>query len=162
MVVEGNPDVLINMDRQRLALRELAYQGNPSLFIDHISKNIFSRLSNRDLRYFDEKYIKIMILNGLFQSNLYLTISELEVSQGYTDIYMRRSHLLPNIPYEWVWEIKYVKNEDATEKILKEKREEARVQLKKYRESYLFAERTDVRYLSLIFIGKDRYEIEEL
>jgi hypothetical protein len=162
LVAGGNPDVLINMDGQRLALRELAYQGNPSLFVDHISKNIFSRLSNRDLRYFDEKYIKIMILNGLFRSNLYLTISELEVSQGYTDIYMRRSHLLPDIPYEWVWEIKYVKNEEATENVLKEKREQARVQLAKYRDSHLSTERTDVRYLSLIFIGKDRYEIEEM
>jgi hypothetical protein len=162
MTADGNPDVLINMNDQRLALRELAYRGNPSLFIEHISKNIFSRLSNRDLIYFDEKYIKIMILNGLFQSNTYLTISELEVSQGYTDIYMRRSHLLPEIPYEWVWEIKYLKKKDATESVLKEKREQARVQLKKYRDSSMFAGRTDVRYLSLIFIGKDTYEMEEI
>jgi hypothetical protein len=91
-----------------------------------------------------------------------LTISELEVSQGYTDIYMRRSHLWPDIPYEWVWEIKYVKKEEATESVLKEKREQSRVQLKKYRDSHLFADRTDVRYLSLIFIGKDRYELEEV
>jgi hypothetical protein len=161
LTADSNPDVLINMDGQRLALRELAYRGNPSLFVEHISKNIFSRLSNRDLRYFDEKYIKIMILNGLFQSNLYLTVSELEVSRD-TDIYMRRSHLLPEIPYEWVWEIKYIKNEDATGSVLKEKREQARVQLKKYRASSFFAARTDVRYLSLIFIGKDRYEIEEI
>jgi hypothetical protein len=150
------------MDGQRFALQELAYEGNPSPFVEHISKNIFSRLSNRDLVYFDEKYIKIMILNGLFQSNLYLTISELEVSRGYTDIYMRRSHLLPDIPYEWVWEIKYVRNEDASENVLGERREQARVQLRKYRDSHAFAGRTDVRYLSLIFIGKDRYELEEI
>jgi hypothetical protein len=162
LTADCNPEVLINMDGQRAALRELAYRGNPSLFVEHISKNIFSRLSNRDLIYFDEKYIKIMILNGLWQSNLYLTISELEVSQGYTDIYMQRSHLLPEIPYEWVWEIKYIKKEDATESVLQEKRKEARVQLKKYRDSTMFAARTDVRYLSLIFIGKDKYEIEEI
>ncbi|MDR1223505.1 MAG: hypothetical protein LBL07_11600 [Tannerella sp.] len=41
-------------------------------------------------------------------------------------------------------------------------REQSRIQLKKYRDSYWFADRTDVRYLSLIFIGKDRYEIEEV
>jgi hypothetical protein len=45
---------------------------------------------------------------------------------------------------------------------LKKKREEARTQLKKYRDSYMFAGRADVRYLSLIFIGKDRYEMEIL
>ncbi|MDR0714063.1 MAG: PD-(D/E)XK nuclease domain-containing protein, partial [Bacteroidales bacterium] len=86
----------------------------------------------------------------------------LETSRGYTDIYMRRSHLWPDIPYEWVWEIKYIKNEDATENVLQEKREQARAQLRKYRDSHLFVGRTDIRYLSLIFIGKNRYEIEEL
>jgi hypothetical protein len=76
---------------------------------------------------------------------------------------MHRSHLLPDIPYEWVWEIKYIKKEEAGKKnVLKEKQEEARVQLKKYRESSLFARRTDVRFLSVIFIGKDRYEMEEV
>jgi hypothetical protein len=45
---------------------------------------------------------------------------------------------------------------------LQAEREEARAQLEKYRDSYLFAGRTDVRYLSVVFIGKDRYEIEEL
>jgi hypothetical protein len=164
IISDNNADVLIDMIEQKIALRELAYRGNPQPFIDCVSKNIFSRLSNRDLLNFDEKYIKIMLLNGLFQSKMYITITELEVSQGYTDIYLQRSHLLPDIPYEWVWEIKYLKKEDVNKKnnILEEKHEEARVQLKKYRDSYPFAERTDIRYLSLIFIGKDRYEIEEV
>jgi hypothetical protein len=106
-----------------------------------------------------------MLLNGLFQSKLYLSISELEVTQGYTDIYLRRSHLLPDIPYEWVWEIKYVKKSEVAGKKkgeLKTKQEESRTQLKKYRNSHQFAGRKDVRYLSLIFIGKDKYEIEEI
>jgi hypothetical protein len=44
----------------------------------------------------------------------------------------------------------------------KEKRTEARTQLEKYRDSHLFVGRTDVKYLSLIFIGKDKYEMEEV
>jgi hypothetical protein len=84
---------------------------------------------------------------------MYVTITELEVSRGYTDIYLQRSHNSPEIPYEWIWEIKYLKKEDA-DKVLDEKRHEARIQLRKYRDSHLFADRTDVRYLSLIFIGK--------
>jgi hypothetical protein len=79
------------------------------------------------------------------------------------DVYLQRSFRLQNIPYEWVWEIKYVNKEDAKRKksaILKAKREKAHTQLQKYRSSYLFAGRTDVRYLSVIFIGKDKYEIE--
>ncbi|MDR2410938.1 MAG: ATP-binding protein [Bacteroidales bacterium] len=165
MTSTDNTDVLINMDEQRVALRELAYRGNPQPFIDNVSKNVFSRLSNRDLQNFDEKYIKIMLLNSLFQSKLYLIITELEVSQGYVDIYIQRSPFPSDVPYEWVWEIKYVKQEDADNKkndVLRKKRNDARSKLKKYRASHLFAGRTDVRYLSLIFIGKDKYEMKEI
>jgi hypothetical protein len=154
LTIDNNADVLIDMSEQRIALRELAYRGNPQLFIDCVSKNIFTRLSNRDLQNFNEKYVKIMLLNGLFQSKLYIPITEMEVSRGYTDIYLQRSHDRPEIPYEWVWEIKYIKKEDA-DKVLDEKRDEVRIQLRKYRDSHLIADRTDVRYLSLIFIGKD-------
>jgi hypothetical protein len=162
LTAECNPDVLIDMKEQRTALIELAYSGNPHLFIEYVSKNIFSRLSNRDLIKFDEKYIKIILLHSLFQSNLYVTITELEVKHGYTDIYMQRSHLYPDVPYEWVWEIKYIAKQDATDNVLETKRKETRVQLEKYRDSAMFADRPDIRYLSAIFIGKNKYEIEEI
>jgi hypothetical protein len=104
-----------------------------------------------------------MLLNGLYQSQLYEISNELEVSQGYVDIYIQRSHLLPDIPYEWIWEIKYIKKEDANkENILEKEHKKAGDQLKKYRNSSKFSHRTDVRYLSLIFIGKDKYEIKEV
>jgi hypothetical protein len=45
---------------------------------------------------------------------------------------------------------------------LEAKRNEAREQLEKYSRSHEFAGHTDVRFLSLLFIGKDRYEIEEI
>ncbi|MDR1417469.1 MAG: ATP-binding protein [Prevotellaceae bacterium] len=160
---DRHKDVVTDLSLQQEAISALAYRGDPKLYLDYISQNILCRLSNRDLQNFSEKYIKIILLNGLFQSKIYITITELEVSQGYVDVYMQRSHFLPDIPYEWVWEIKYVKREDAnSEKALKEKRDEARAQLEKYRTSPSFVGRTDVRYLSLIFIGKDRYEVEEV
>jgi hypothetical protein len=160
---DRNKDILIDFTSLKLAVRELAFRGNPTLFVNYVSNNIFSRLSNRDLNRFDEKYIKIILLGNLFQSNLYTPITEMEVSTGYTDIWLKRSHLFPEIPFEWVWELKYVKKEDAgNEVVLQAKRDESRAQLEKYRNSHLFANRTDVRYLSLIFIGKDKYEMEEM
>ncbi|MDR0711876.1 MAG: PD-(D/E)XK nuclease domain-containing protein, partial [Prevotellaceae bacterium] len=162
---DRNKDVMTDLILQQDAISTLAYKGAPKPYLDYISENILGRLSNRDLRNFNEKYIKIILLNGLFQSKIYLTITELEVSRGYVDIYMQRSHLLPDIRYEWVWEIKYIPKKDAEDDkkhLLQEKREEARAQLNKYRASAMFSGRTDVRYLSLIFIGKDRYEMEEV
>ncbi|GHT64032.1 hypothetical protein AGMMS50239_21010 [Bacteroidia bacterium] len=159
---DRNEDVLIDFSELKAAIRDLAFRGNPTPFIDYVSRTIFSCLSNRDLKRFSEKYIKIILLSGLLQSKLYLPITEMEISKGYMDIWLKRSHLFPEIPCEWVWELKYVKKQDeANEAILQEKRDEARAQLAKYRDSHLFAGRNDVRYLSLIFIGKDKYEITE-
>jgi hypothetical protein len=158
---DWNKNVHIDSNLQQDAITILAYDSDPKPYIECISDGILRRLSNRDLQNFDEKYIKILILNGIFQSDLYLTVTELEVDNGYVDIYMRRSHLHPDIPYEWVWEIKYVAKKEA-QTVLNAKREEARQQLEKYRNSSMFVDRNDVRYLSIIFIGKDKYEIEEI
>ncbi|MDR3342058.1 MAG: ATP-binding protein, partial [Treponema sp.] len=108
-----NTEVSINVREQSAAIRELAYRGNPVPYLEYISKNIFSRLSNRDLIGFDEKYIKIMLLNGLFQSNLYEPVTEREIDQGYLDMYLQRNPRLPDVKYEWVWELKYLKKEDS-------------------------------------------------
>jgi hypothetical protein len=164
---DRNKEIMTNTGRQQEAISALAYEGEPKLYLDYISENILWGLSNRELpkfnENFNEKYIKIILLNGLFQSKIYLPITEFETNQGYVDIYMQRSNHLPDIRYEWVWEIKYVKKEDSNkEKILNEKRQQARIQLEKYRASSVFSERNDVRYLSLIFIGKDKYEMEEI
>jgi hypothetical protein len=163
LIREWNKEVKIDPNAQNAAIVELAYRGNPRPYIDYVSQNIFSRLSNRDLQKFDEKYIKIMLLHGLFQSKQYIPFTEKEVKSGYMDIFLQRNPLLPDVKNEWVWELKYVKKGDEENAgILEAKRNEARTQIEKYRRSNEFAERTDVRFLSLIFIGKDSYEIEEL
>jgi hypothetical protein len=162
LTLDRNTDILMDYTAQADAIWELAYNGVPAPYIEYMSQNIISRLSNRDLQNFDEKHIKLLLLNGLFQSKFFIPITEMEVTHGYIDIYLKRSHLLPDIPYEWVWEVKYVKKGDeANETVLQEKRKAAETQLMRYRDSHLFTGRTDVRYLSVIFIGKDKYEIIE-
>jgi hypothetical protein len=155
--------VKINQWIQLDTISTLAYEGNPKPYIDFVNRNILQHLSNCDLRQLCDKHIKIILLSGLFRSGMFVTITELEAGFCYVDIYIQRSHLQPDIPYEWVWEIKYIKKQDSDdENILNEKREEVRAQLKKHSDSPLFADRTDIRYLSLIFIGKRRFELEEI
>ncbi|GHT22750.1 hypothetical protein AGMMS4957_13350 [Bacteroidia bacterium] len=160
LTLEWNQDVTIDLREQSAAVRELAYKGNLRPYIEYVSQNIFSRLSNRDLQQFNEKYIKIMLLNGLFQSKLYVPRTEKEVEGGYIDIFLQRNPAVPDTKYEWVWEIKYLKKDN--EKDFQSTRDAARAQLDKYRNAHEFAERTDVRFASIIFIGKDKFEIEYL
>jgi hypothetical protein len=163
MMEDDNEDVLIDLSRLKDVVKELAKDQNPRPFIDYISQNIVSRLSNRDLERFDEKYLKIILLNNLFYGKFFIPISETEVTSGYTDIYLKRSGLYRYIPSEWVWEIKYVKKSDENNaSLIAAKRAEAVEQIEKYRASHLFRDRTDMRYLIVIFIGKDKVEVEEI
>jgi hypothetical protein len=155
-----NREVTLDDGGQRAAIRELAYRGHTHPFIDYISRNVFKRLSNRDLIRFDEKYIKIILLNALFQSNLYIPLSEREVEEGYIDLYLQRNSSHPDVTYEWVWELKYLKKSDERELPLR--RKEALAALERYRTSRLFAGREDVKYAALLFVGKDRVEIVEI
>jgi hypothetical protein len=160
---ERNREVLIDLSILTKSMYLLTYHNDPKPFIDYISQNIVSRLSNRDLENFDEKYLKIILLNNLFYNSYYIPLSETEVTFGYTDIYLQRSRKYPDIPNEWILEIKYIKKSDRKNAaLLKSKRKEAGEQLERYRHSHLFKDRTDVRYLTIIFIGKDKTEITEL
>jgi hypothetical protein len=157
-----NTDITLNIKEESAAIKTLAYKGDPSPYLDYISQHIFQRLSNRDLIGFDEKYIKLMLLSGLFRSHLYVPTSEKEVEHGYIDIYLQRSPLLPEVPYEWVWELKYLKKDDATEAQVATTLKAAQAQLEKYRASALFAGRDDVKFAALLFIGKEQYQIVPL
>jgi hypothetical protein len=157
-----NTDIMIDAGEESAAIRRLAYDGDPVPYINYVSNNIFQRLSNRDLIGFDEKYIKLMLLSGLFRSRLYVPDSEREVEHGYIDIFLQRSPLLPEVPYEWVWELKHLKKDDATKAQVATTLEAARMQLEKYRQSVLFAGRDDVKFAALLFIGKDQYQLVPL
>jgi hypothetical protein len=78
------------------------------------------------------------ISNNLFYGKYFIPISEMEVSEGYMDIYLQRTHFYPDMPFDWVWEIKYVKKKDEKNTAL-----------------------IDVKYLSVLFIGKSKVETEK-
>jgi hypothetical protein len=145
----------------------LAHYGQAKPFLDYVSRNIFNRLSNRDLRQFDEKYIKIMLLGCLFQSRVYIPVSEQETDSGYVDIYLRRSPLVPEVKYEWIFELKYLK---TSEKALDSHRSDAQAQLQKYSGSAMMKDFTspcplergnDLKRAVILFIGKNKYELFE-
>jgi len=157
------PELSHNEINYYASLKEFAIHEKPEEFIKFIHQFYVSRFSNRDFQRFDEKYIKAVILTLMFQGSYYLPVSELENSEGYSDIYMQRRNLYPNVKTDWIWEIKYVKETDAKKTaLIEEKKSKAIEQLQRYKNSNLFKDRTDVRYLAVVFIGKKKYWIEEL
>jgi len=152
----------INLDLNELrkTIEEMAYEGRIKPYIEYISQNVLKVLSNRDIIKFDEKYIKVILITYLVNSKAYRPISERETEGGYIDIYLERDIRIPDVKYEWLIELKYIKKseKDKVDKI----REEGIRQLKRYRESRGLKERKDVKEALLIFIGKDEYQVIEV
>jgi hypothetical protein len=71
--------------------------------------------------------------------------------------------LFPNIKHEWVFELKYIKEtESRKKKVIETKKQEAVLQLQKYTTSNYFKDRTDVRFIAVVFIGKKDFVSEEV
>jgi hypothetical protein len=92
-IMETSP--LITIDTKQLgdAIYAMATEGDIQRFINYISENAFSKLSDYDLQQFDEKYIQILMLAYLFMSNIYISMSEYETVPGRTDIFLQRNPL---------------------------------------------------------------------
>jgi hypothetical protein len=163
MLTEEIEGLSLDDSKYRKPIHESAYKNTYEPFFDYFSKNILHYLSNRDLQKTVEKDIKFLLLPLFFAGNYYLPFSELENSEGYTDIYLQRGHLHPESKSEWIFEIKYIPQADAkkTSKI-KATKADAKEQLLRYKTSSSFKDKTDVRYLSVVFIGKKDYIIEEI
>jgi hypothetical protein len=140
-----------------LCVREMAYRGKIEPFVDFIGE-LLSALSRRDLREFDEKYIKMVILSYLKLTNIYQFISEREVQKGYTDILLKKGIGASQVKYEWLLELKYIKQEN--QKQLKRIREEALKQLQEYMVSRDMVGRPNLKAVVLLFVGKDEIIVD--
>ncbi|GHT78638.1 hypothetical protein FACS189464_2430 [Bacteroidia bacterium] len=155
---DNSPDMNIESQALNEAIYALAMEGDLERFIAYISENAFSKLSDHDLRQFDEKYIQILLLAYLFMSRTYVPMSEYEAVPGRTDIYLQRSPLLPQIKYEWVFELKYCKA-DAKASEITAKSDKGQEQLRQYLASDRLKDRTDLKAAVIVFIGKNKYRI---
>ena len=152
--------VKINTDWLEESINTIAFDGNIHDFIDYISKNVFSKLSDYDLQRFDEKYIKILLLSYLLLNDIYIPISEYETAPGRVDIFLQRNPKFPHVEYEWIWELKYCKAKTKKTEIDK-KRKEGLEQLNQYITSHRLKNQPNLKSALLLFIGKNKYEIIE-
>ncbi|MDR0705051.1 MAG: ATP-binding protein [Planctomycetaceae bacterium] len=160
IVQDQSPDIALNIQELKNAIRAMAMEGDLHGFIDYVSQNAFSKLSAFDLQRFDEKYIKVLLLAYLLLSNIYIPMSEYETAPGRADIFLQRNPCFPQVNYEWVWELKYCKT-DAKETEIDQKCRKGLEQLDQYLISSRLKDRPNLKSVLLVFIGKDKYKIIE-
>jgi hypothetical protein len=103
-----------------------------------------------------------MLLVNLLASSLYLPKSEDENINGYTDIYLQKHPAGPDIKFEYIFEIKYIKKDAENKETEKgAKLADALCQIEKYKKDPRFANRNDVKFFALVFEGKGDYEARE-
>jgi hypothetical protein len=121
-----------------------------------------THLSNRDYQRFDEKYIKVIFYSICRMLGAVVVKSELEVGGKYSDIL-----IIPREKQEERFgvliEFKYIKQEefDKDNNLLKEKQDEAREQLEKYKQTEEIKLLPKLRAYSVVAI-KDKLVVEEV
>lgn len=126
-----------------------------------IRERVLKVLSNRDLIRLDEKHIKLVLLSYLSLTSIYRPISERETQNGNIDLYLEQNRAIPDLRYEWLLELKYLKESETSR--LEAVTREGLDQLKSYAQSFSQgAAHPRLRKALLVFHGKDEIYVNYL
>jgi len=142
------------------SIQALAWRGEIEPFAQYVANEVLQKLSRRDFIRFDEKHIKVILFSLLGLTDFYLCHSEREVEHGFLDLFLSRAPRFPELPFEWLLELKYLKETERGQ--LAAVREQAEAQLRQYaasREIRSHFRGEAIRLAALIFIGKGDVEI---
>lgn len=143
------------------AVQRLAWDGDPEPFARYVAEQVVGKLSRRDFRRFGEKHIKAIIFSLLGLTDFYICQSETELEHGFVDLLLSRSLRFPDLPYEWLIELKCVKEADRDQ--VATITEQARSQLSRYASSEGIRERFEgatLKMAAFIFIGRGDVVVE--
>jgi len=170
-------NINVKMHDLTMAIANMAIKGDISGFINYVSREILSKISNRDLIKFDEKNIKLLLMAYVIQTGIYRAVSERECEEGYIDLIFERHEGYKHLKYDWMIEIKYLKESERAK--AQETLQKAKKQLEKYALESEYSGHSTYRYSSgnvakavkqdgclklvvVVFIGKKDYIVEEL
>ncbi len=89
-------------------LRAMATGGDIAPFLALFHTRVVKALGIKDLRRFDEKSLKLMLLAFISLTGLFYPLSEKEFAQGYCDLFLGVSPLYPAAKFAWLLELKYL------------------------------------------------------
>ncbi len=159
-LIEREAEYEINNSDARDAIVQIALEGNPSKLIK-LTEDVLHRLSNRDFIKFEEKYVKVIMLNFLFKSGVYYAKSEYEVDDGYIDIVLLKGNVGKPRFYA-CFEIKYIAKKDFTDELKAVKLKEAKDQLLKYQQSAELRALPAFKKFAVVFCYDTCVAVEEI
>lgn len=139
-------DYSIHSEVYSMIVSEILDYKKNTLFVKKIEELLHS-MDNRDYIMFDEKYIKVAAMSIISTSNYIHMKSEYPVPGGYIDLVL--------FPYQTegataLIELKYIKKEDCNDITIKKHRDQALIQLERYKQAKEFENVGVVKWI-LIF-----------
>ncbi len=128
------------------ALSAMAVQGDIEPLLAQFRRDVVARIGTKDLRQFNEKVLKLMLLAYISQSRMFHILSEKEFSGGYCDLFLGLSPDVPVGRYAWMLEVKYLQTKAKPAEI-ERAFEQAYVQLERYT--------SDTALVPLLTLGKE-------
>ncbi len=154
--VKDNERVWLDTMDLEQALSAMAVKGDIEPLLAQFRREVVGRLGTKDLRQFNEKVLKLMLLAYIAQSRVFRILSEKEFSRGYCDLFLGLSEDAPPLAFAWMLEVKYLKTE-AKRPEIERAIVQAHAQLERYiSDEHLVALLTHGRELragALVFVG---------
>ena len=148
--------ITIDNKRMEAIFNETILSSKITELSEYVS-DLLKSTDNRIFMKFDEKYIQVIYFFLLMRNNYFDIYTEYPSSYGYIDIYLQSKNEL--MKKNIIIELKYIKKQDYTDKLLEEKRLDAKEQLINYSKDERLG---DVcRYL-VVFVGNDLKILEEV
>ena len=159
--ISKNAEILTDAIDTETINREILEEGKIEKAIEILGEYL-EKLSNRDYQRFDEKYIKVIFYSICRMLGAVYVKSELEMEGKYADILLIPREKMHE-RYGVLIEFKYIKQEeyDKNIELLKEKQQEAKTQLEKYKNTEDIKMIPNIRCYSVVAI-KDKLIVDEV
>ncbi len=108
VMLKDQDHVALDADDLKAALQKMAVGGDIAPFLELFHARVIKAVGLKDLRRFDEKSVKLMLLAFISLSRLFHPLSEKEFAQGYCDLFLGVSPLYPAAKFAWLLELKYL------------------------------------------------------
>jgi hypothetical protein len=92
----------------RVGLRAMAVDGVIEPFLETFHLQVVKAMGVKDLRQFSEKALKLMMMTAVVITEIFHPLSEKEFAQGYCDLFLSPTRLMPRARFSWMLEMKYL------------------------------------------------------
>lgn len=107
-LIEDQEELGLDTHDLDLALRVMAFDGDILPFLEVFHTRVVKAIGLKDLRNLNEKAIKLMLIAFISLSRIFHPLSEKEFAQGYCDLFLGVSKVLPVERFAWMLELEYL------------------------------------------------------